>query len=46
MNLALIFFYVFMYLMITVYIAGIFVIGWAAVYFVLYLREKMRENKT
>lgn len=32
MNLALIFFYV-------------FVIGWAAVYFVLYLREKMEKKE-
>lgn len=45
MNIGLIFFYVFMYLMITIYIAGIFVIGWAAVYFVLYLRKKMEKKE-
>lgn len=40
MNLGLIFFYVFMCLMIAAYIAGIFLIGYAAVCFVLYLRKK------
>ena len=45
MNINPIFFYVLMYLMITIYIAAIFVIGYAAVYFVLYLRKKMEKKE-
>ena len=45
MNVGLIFIYAFIFLMIIIYIAVIFVIGCAAVYFVLYLRKKMEKKE-